>query len=208
MRTSRVFRIAAVVLAAVGSVAVVSSRRVTPESIGRSSGAFGDGSASAGASTLPVLADAAPAVQTDEWLNTAPLGVDDLRGKVVLYDFWTFGCINCKHTLPWVKAWAERYRTDGLIVLSIHTPEFDYEADPANVARFVADNAITYPVALDPQRLIWKQFDNRYWPAFYLHDRDGRRRYVRFGEGEYASTENALRALLGVDPTSPRATVA
>ena len=156
---------------------------------------------------LPILAPSAPAVTADRWLNTAPLGAADLAGKVVLYDFWTFECINCKHTLPFVKALHERYAADGLVVLSIHSPEFDFEADPDNVAAFVSDEAISFPVALDPDHAIWRAFGNHYWPAFYLHDRDGARRYVHFGEGAYAETEAAVRQLLGVDPSSPLATL-
>jgi hypothetical protein len=106
-----------------------------------------------------------------------------------------------------VKAWQERYAVDGLIIVSIHTPEFDYEADPANVADFVDEEGIEYPVALDPDRAVWRQWSNHYWPAFYLYDTDGRLRVQHFGEGAYDSTEDAIRVLLGVDPASPRAGV-
>jgi thiol-disulfide isomerase/thioredoxin len=126
---------------------------------------------------------------------------------VVLYDFWTFGCVNCAHTLPHVKAWQKRYEPDGLVIVSIHTPEFDYEADPDNVAEYVSDNDILYPVALDPEHRVWRTWDNHYWPAFYLYDSSNRLRLVHFGEGGYDSTEDALRALLGVDPASARAHV-
>ncbi len=149
----------------------------------------------------------APAVTSTDWLNTAPLTQQDLSGKVVLYDFWTFGCINCRNTLSHVRAWHARYAADGLVVIGIHTPEFDYEADPANVAEFVTDNDITYPVALDPEHRTWRAFDNHYWPAFFLHDRQGRERYTHVGEGAYDDTEDAIRELLGVDPSSPRAVV-
>lgn len=154
----------------------------------------------------PELAPGGPpaaAVSVDAWLNSAPLTAADLRGKVVLYDFWTFACVNCQHTLPHVEAWYRRYAADGLVVVAIHTPEFSFEADPANVADFVAANGLTFPIALDPQRAVWRSFGNHYWPAFYLHDRAGRRRYEHIGEGGYAATEDAIRALLGVDPSSP-----
>ena len=141
------------------------------------------------------------------WLNSPGLSEADLAGHVVLYDFWTFGCVNCQHTLPHVKAWQERYADDGLIILSIHTPEFGYEADPANVAEFVDANEITYPVALDPEREIWGAWDNHYWPAFYLHDGEGRLRVRHVGEGGYERMEDAIRSLLGVDPGSRRAQV-
>jgi thiol-disulfide isomerase/thioredoxin len=149
----------------------------------------------------------APPVDVPDWLNSAPLRASDLAGKVVLYDFWTYACVNCQHTIPYVEAWHERYAADGLIVLSIHSPELEYEADPANVERFVREHGITYPVALDPHHVVWRAFDNHYWPAFYAYDRHGVRRYVHFGEGGYDHTEDALRALLGVDPHSPRAVV-
>jgi thiol-disulfide isomerase/thioredoxin len=154
---------------------------------------------------LPVLAASSPPVDATGWLNTTPLTPDDLAGKVVLYDFWTYSCINCQHTLPYVKAWYERYARDGLVVLSVHSPEFDYEAEPANVASFVKSNQIAFPVALDPHHTVWRAFDNHYWPAFYVQDRAGAQRYVHFGEGRYDETEDVLRVLLGVDPASPRA---
>jgi thiol-disulfide isomerase/thioredoxin len=166
----------------------------------------GAGSRPDPASVLPV-GPKAPAVRASGWLNTAALAPADLAGKVVLYDFWTFGCVNCRNTQPHVKAWHARYAKDGLVVLSIHTPEFGYEADPANVRRYVADNGITYPVALDPDSTVWDAFGNHYWPQFYLHDRQGHRRLVRIGEGSYDSTEDAIRALLGVPTTAPRASV-
>lgn len=160
------------------------------------------------ADDLPVLADAAPVVDASGWLNTEPLSPDDLAGRVVLYEFWTFGCINCRNVLPHVRAWHERYAEDGLVVLSVHTPEFDHEKDPDAVAEFVAEESIRYPVALDPDKVTWRAFENHYWPAFYLHDDEGRRRLVHFGEGAYDETEDAIRALLGIDADAPRAEVA
>ncbi len=160
------------------------------------------------ANDLPILRKDTPAIHASDWLNTEPLDASSLAGKVVLYDFWTFGCVNCRNTQPWVKAWFARYGPDGLVVLSVHTPEFSYEADPKAVAKYVAENAITYPVALDANRATWQSFDNHYWPAFYLHDRIGQRRLTHFGEGAYAQTEDAIRALLGVKADSPRASVA
>jgi len=124
----------------------------------------------------------------------------------VLYDFWTFACVNCQHTFPWVEAWHERYAADGLVIASVHTPEFDYEGKPDNVAEAVRKNGLTYPIALDPDRKIWRSFENHWWPAFYLYDRDGRYRFQHLGEGSYKDTEDAIRALLGVAPSSPRAT--
>ena len=199
----RRIQLALLAVVVLGVVGLAARRHVDPATLTASAAA-----APGAPIELPVLAASAPAVDVDEWLNTEPLTADDLRGRVVLYDFWTYGCINCRNTLPYVKAWAARYTPDGLVVLSIHTPEFAYEADPANVAEFVAEEGITYPVALDPNKRVWRAFANRYWPAFYLHDRDGQRRLVHFGEGAYTQTEDAIRTLLGVAPDAPRAVVA
>ena len=117
------------------------------------------------------------------------------------------GCSNCQATLPYVQAWQERYAADGLVILSVHTPEFDYRADPATVAAFVRKEGLSYPVALDPDRRTWDAFENHYWPAFYLHDRQGRRRLTHFGEGRCDETEDAIRLLLGVKSLSARASV-
>jgi thiol-disulfide isomerase/thioredoxin len=163
------------------------------------------GSVAPVASKLPVLAKSAPAVNPKEWLNTPGTSAADLQGHVVLYEFWTFGCYNCKNVLPYVKAWHERYAADGLIVLSIHTPEFDYERKTANVAAFLTENDVRYPVALDPESEIWRSFNNHYWPNMFLHDQTGQRRYEHIGEGAYAETEDAIRSLLGVAASSPRA---
>jgi thiol-disulfide isomerase/thioredoxin len=189
-----------IALLGIAATAVVVARRTTPEAISTVA-------APTDIASLPVLADAAPEVTASTWFNSTPLDSQSLRGKVVLYDFWTFGCINCRHTQPYVQAWHDRYARDGLVVVSVHTPEFAYEADPDNVRRYVRENRITYPVALDPDRSVWAAFGNRYWPAFYLHDRAGHRRLLRIGEGSYASTEDAIRALLGVAASAPRATV-
>lgn len=158
---------------------------------------------------LPILdSGPMPSVESAQgWLNSLPLTDADLRSKVVLVDFWTYGCINCQHTLSHVKAWHARYAPYGLVVLSVHTPEFTFEADPDNVAEFVSREAIEYPVALDPARTVWRAWDNHAWPAFYLYDTAGRLRLVHLGEGRYETTEDAIRVLLGVDPTVPRADV-
>jgi thiol-disulfide isomerase/thioredoxin len=155
---------------------------------------------------LPVLSSGgAPSVGGGSgWLNSAGFSDADLADKVVLYDFWTFGCINCRHTLPHVKAWHERYATDGLVVLSIHTPEFRYEQDPSAVSDFLVEQGVHYPVVLDPHKVIWRRWENRYWPAFYLYDQNGALRLRHYGEGSYHEIEDAIRLLLEVDPEAPR----
>ena len=130
------------------------------------------------------------------WLNSPPLTREQLKGKVVLVDIWTYSCINCIRTIPFVRAWAERYKDQGLVVIGVHSPEFAFEKDPANVRKAVADFGIRYPVAMDNDLAIWRAFNNRYWPAHYLADAQGRIRYHHFGEGKADITESAIRALL------------
>jgi cytochrome c biogenesis protein CcdA/thiol-disulfide isomerase/thioredoxin len=152
-----------------------------------SSNAAGKG---AGPETLPDLSGAV------QWLNSAPLNRDQLEGHVVLVDFWTYSCINCLRTLPYIRAWADRYKDAGFIVLGVHTPEFAFEKDPDNVRRAIKELHITYPVLLDNDYSIWKAFNNQYWPADYLVDATGRVRYHHFGEGKYGETETHIQALL------------
>lgn len=145
---------------------------------------------------LPVEG-ALPALSgTVDWLNSPPLTPEALRGKVVLIDFWTYSCINCLRAIPHVRAWAERYRDDGLVVIGVHTPEFAFERSLANVRRAVADLRIGYPVAVDSDYAIWRAFSNRYWPAHYFIDAQGRIRHHKFGEGDYEASERAIRDLL------------
>ncbi|MGH8045401.1 MAG: thioredoxin family protein, partial [Stenotrophomonas sp.] len=131
-----------------------------------------------------------------EWLNSPPLTAEALRGKVVLVDFWTYSCINCLRTLPYVKAWAQKYRDQGLVVIGVHAPEFAFERNLGNVQRAVKDLKITYPVAIDNDFAIWRGFNNRYWPAHYFIDAEGRIRAHHFGEGNYAQSEQIIRQLL------------
>jgi thiol-disulfide isomerase/thioredoxin len=133
------------------------------------------------------------------WLNSEPLTADGLRGHVVLVDFWTYSCVNWLRTLPYVRAWAERYRDDGLVVVGAHAPEFGFEHDLDNVRQAVAELDVGYPVVIDNDFDIWRSFDNQYWPAVYLVDREGAVRYHHFGEEAYEETERAIRQLLGVD---------
>lgn len=130
------------------------------------------------------------------WFNSPPLASASLRGKVVLVDFWTYSCINCLRTLPYLKAWDEKYRDQGLVIVGVHTPEFAFEKDSHNVGQAIRDLGITYPVAMDNQYAIWKAYDNQYWPAHYLIDAQGRIREQHFGEGAYSETERMIQTLL------------
>ncbi len=130
------------------------------------------------------------------WINSPPLAPQALRGKVVVAYFWTYSCINCLRSLPYLRAWAEKYRDQGLVVVGIHTPEFAFERELANVQRAVHDLKIGFPVAVDSDRTIWRAFDNRYWPALYLIDGRGQIRHHAFGEGDYDGTEQAIRQLI------------
>jgi thiol-disulfide isomerase/thioredoxin len=140
--------------------------------------------------------DLASLSQATAWLNSAPLTAAALRGRVVLVDFCTYTCINWLRTLPYVRAWAQRYQEHGLVVLGVHTPEFSFEEDLANVRRSVNQMRIDYPIAIDNQRAIWRGFANHYWPALYFVDAAGRLRHHHFGEGNYEETEERIRQLL------------
>jgi thiol-disulfide isomerase/thioredoxin len=148
------------------------------------------------ASTHPVLSslDGAPV-----WLNSEPLTAAGLRGHVVLVDFWTYSCVNWLRTLPYVRAWHERYRDRGLVVVGVHAPEFGFEHDLDNVRRAAGELDVGYPVVIDNDFAIWRSFENHYWPAVYLADGDGRVRFHHFGEEAYEETERAVQQLLGVD---------
>ena len=142
----------------------------------------------------------APEFQAIEgWINSGPLTMESLRGKVVVIDFWTYSCINCLRTVPHVRAWDEAYRDDGLVIVGVHTPEFAFEREPDNVRRAVRDHGIDYPVALDPEYGTWHAWLNRYWPAKYFVDRRGHLRYAHFGEGDYEESEQIIRRLLAED---------
>lgn len=130
------------------------------------------------------------------WFNSKPLTAADLKGKVVVIDFWTYSCINCLRSIPYVKAWDERYRKDGLVVIGVHAPEFAFEHDSANVAKAVKDLGIQYPVVMDNDWKLWRALQNNYWPAHYFVDAQGRVRYHHFGEGEYDMSERVIRQLL------------
>jgi thiol-disulfide isomerase/thioredoxin len=130
------------------------------------------------------------------WLNSPPLAAAGLRGKIVLIDFWTYTCINWLRTLPYVRAWAEKYRDHGVVVIGVHTPEFSFEHDIENVRRAAQDMRVAYPIAIDNDYAIWDAFNNHYWPALYLVDAQGRIRSHQFGEGAYEQSEMMLQQLL------------
>jgi cytochrome c biogenesis protein CcdA/thiol-disulfide isomerase/thioredoxin len=147
-------------------------------------------------SSLPIESNLPALDGAVAWLNSSPLTPESLRGKVVMIDFWTYSCINCLRALPYVKSWYERYKDQGLVVLGVHSPEFAFEKNEANVRRAIRDLGITYPVALDNNYAIWQAFNNRYWPAHYFVDAMGRIRGHHFGEGNYEESEQQLRQLL------------
>jgi thiol-disulfide isomerase/thioredoxin len=131
-----------------------------------------------------------------EWFNSNPLIIEELRGKVVLIDFWTYTCINCQRTFPYLRDWHDKYKDKGLVIIGVHSPEFEFEKNPENVAKAISDFNLQYPVIQDNNFDTWSAYSNRYWPAKYLIDKDGYIRYVHFGEGAYAETEVVIQKLL------------
>jgi cytochrome c biogenesis protein CcdA/thiol-disulfide isomerase/thioredoxin len=151
------------------------------------------------AASEPALPDQGPMPELEgaaAWLNSRPVSSKSLRGKVVLIDFWTYSCINCLRALPYVEGWAAKYKDAGLVVIGVHTPEFAFEKERANVEKAVGDLKVTYPVAIDSDYKIWQAFHNEYWPAHYFIDGKGRIRYHHFGEGQYAESEHVIQELL------------
>lgn len=149
---------------------------------------------------LPYLYEAPELSGLENWINSEPINsIKDLRGKVVLVDFWTYSCINCIRTLPYIQSWQEKYADDGLVILGIHAPEFQFEQKPENVQKAVKDFGLTYPVVQDNDFKTWRAYNNHYWPAKYLIDKNGIVRYTHFGEGEYEETEAYIAALLATD---------
>ena len=145
---------------------------------------------------LPVEGQVPELSGATAWLNSSPLTTQSLRGKVVLIDFWTFACINCQRAIPHVRAWAEKYKDQGLVVIGVHAPEFAFERKADNVKRAVADLGLTFPIAIDNDFAIWRAFSNQYWPANYFVDAQGRIRFHHFGEGEYEKSEQVIQQLL------------
>lgn len=131
-----------------------------------------------------------------EWINSTPLTIEELKGNVVLVDFWTYTCINCIRTLPYIRAWNEQYKDKGLVIIGVHTPEFEFEKSLQNVKKAATDFELTYPIVQDNDFGIWRDYNNQYWPAKYLIDKDGFVRYTHFGEGDYNETEQTIQELL------------
>jgi cytochrome c biogenesis protein CcdA/thiol-disulfide isomerase/thioredoxin len=191
-----------------------SAREALADVRGGSGGALGEAVAKAETSSgkssgLPVLGKAPEFVDTQRWFNTPgdrPLPLKSLRGRVVLVDFWTYSCINCIRTLPYLTAWDKRYRRDGLTIVGVHSPEFPFEKDAGNVEEAIKRNGIRYPVVQDNDLATFTAYGTEYWPAEYFIDTKGRVRYVHFGEGEYGEKEKVIRELLdeaGHEVTGP-----
>jgi thiol-disulfide isomerase/thioredoxin len=158
-------------------------------------------------SGLPVLGRAPDFVDNQEWFNTPgdrPLTLRSLRGRVVLVDFWTYSCINCLRTLPYLTAWDRRYRKDGLTIVGVHSPEFPFEKEAENVEEAIERNDVEYPVAQDNDLATWSAYGNQYWPAEYFIDARGRVRFAHFGEGEYGEKEKVIRELLAEAGDAPK----
>jgi cytochrome c biogenesis protein CcdA/thiol-disulfide isomerase/thioredoxin len=149
-----------------------------------------------GAEKLPVESTMPSLNGAVQWLNSEPLSMEALKGKVVLVDFWTYSCINCLRAIPYVEAWAEKYKEQGLVVIGVHAPEFAFEKNVDNVKKAIGDLGITYPVAIDNNYAIWRAFDNEYWPAHYFIDANGKVRHHHFGEGDYDGSERIIQQLL------------
>ncbi len=142
------------------------------------------------------LGTEAPEITNPVWLNSEPLRLADLRGKVVMVEFWTFGCWNCRNIEPYVKAWHKKYSDKGLVVIAIHSPEFQYEHDVTRVQEYIDENQLAYAVPIDNEFLSWRKFRNRYWPTLYLIDKAGVIQYTKIGEGGYDTTEKEIQRLL------------
>ncbi len=149
-----------------------------------------------GAVQLPIEGELPSLGSATEWLNSPPLTASGLRGKVVLIDVWTYTCINWLRQLPYVRAWAEKYKNQGLVVIGVHAPEFAFEKNLDNVRRAAKDMKINYPIAIDNDYAIWRALKNQYWPALYFVDAQGKIRHHHFGEGEYERSERVIQQLL------------
>lgn len=191
-----------VVVAAIAVIVLVTVLRpASPPASGSSSTGSGRGSVYPASQRAP----APDFTGLDGWVNTAPLTLSGLRGHVVLIDFWTFSCVNCVRTIPHLQQLDAEYKRDGLVIVGVHSPEFDFEKSPSNVRAAVQRLGVTWPVAIDSQMATWNAYQNQYWPAEYLLDQRGRVAYSSFGEGDYDATSKAVAALLSVQQASPPA---
>lgn len=145
---------------------------------------------------IPKGTKAPEIIKGGEWFNSSPLKLSELRGKVVLLDFWTYSCINCQRTFPYLRNWHDKYKDKGLVIIGVHSPEFEFEKDPENVAKALSDFKLKYPVVQDNDFSTWQAYNNRYWPAKYFIDKDGYIRYTHFGEGDYDNSEKIIQELL------------
>ncbi len=177
-------------------VSAASTGRVEQALLTRVGAGAPTNAAPADLTNLPIEGVMPPLTGATTWLNSPPLTTEQLKGKVVVVDFWTYSCINCLRSITYVKAWAEKYRDQGLVVIGVHTPEFAFEKSQANVRRNVERLGVTYPVAMDNDYAIWRAFKNNYWPAHYFIDAQGRIRHHHFGEGDYEGSERVIQQLL------------
>jgi len=138
----------------------------------------------------------APEITNQTWLNSPPLRLSDLKGKVVMVEFWTFGCYNCRNVEPYVKQWHQKYVDQGFVVIGVHSPEFSHEREIENVKRYLKEHDIRFAVPIDNDFSTWNKYGNRYWPAMYLIDKQGMIRHVRIGEGGYSKTEQLIQTML------------
>jgi len=193
------------VLSKISSAQTASLESGLAAKLGLGQGAESDARTNAmGELVLPSQGELPPLDGLGPWYNSPPLTREQLRGKVVLVDFWTYSCINCLRAIPYVRAWYDKYRDDGLVVIGVHAPEFAFEREPANVAKAIKDLDIRYPVALDNQYKLWSALKNNYWPAHYFIDARGRIRYFHHGEGEYDVSERVIRQLLAEAGHAPK----
>jgi len=191
----------------------IENSQIVRQAIARRDSASGEGGALASNAVDPANAPTlsnygpAPALVADgKWFNSPPLTMRELRGKVVLVDFWTYSCINCIRTLPYLRSWYHKYKNDGFVIIGVHSPEFAFEHNPANVAKAIRELHVTWPVVQDNDFREWDAYKNMYWPADYLIDAKGNLRYYHFGEGDYVRSEAVIRELLtkaGHPPTAP-----
>jgi cytochrome c biogenesis protein CcdA/thiol-disulfide isomerase/thioredoxin len=201
-RLQQVFGVAMVVASVVAFTGLDAS--ISPPAAAAVAGGGGGSAVVATAAPSPAyvpLEDLGPVPELTgitAWINSTPLTLASLRGKVVLVHFWTFACINCQHVQPYVKAWWSTYESAGLVVIGVHTPELSFERDLGNVKQAVIDDGVTFPVAFDPQFATWNAFHNGAWPAMYFIDRDGVIRHIHGGEGDYAASEQVIRELLAM----------